>query len=623
MAANGSRTAALLPPVPLPLALATRADVVPMGRQWLHERKLDGYRIQCHVDGRRATLFSRNGLDWSDRFPAITAALLQVARRKRMVADGEIVMPAVRDGSGFQALQGAVRDGKTTRAIYWLFDLLQWDALDLRALPLSGRRDALSAVLARSEGTARVRMTRELRGSASKLLATACAAGEEGVISKLRDAPYRSGRSRDWLKIKCAQADEFVVVGYTAPRGSRSHLGALLLATREPDGGVLRYVGRVGSGMSDETLRALQAGLIPRRTAPVPEVAALAATGVRWVEPRTIVGVSFAEWTADGLLRQATFRGVREDKLPTDIQRETTVPVNEITLTHPERVVYPENGVTKRAIADYYEAAAPLMLPHVRGRPLSLLRCPDGAHASCFFQKHWPRARNSAISTCLIREADGSSDPYAVIDSAGDLLRLVQMNVIEFHAWGAHFPDIAKPDRIVIDLDPGPGVAWPEVCDAARTVRDLLHRIELDSWVKLTGGKGLHLTIPVAGGVTWEQLSGFARLIALRMTADEPHRFTAKAAKVLRPKRIFIDWMRNARGATAVVPWSLRARPGAPIAMPISWDDLVSVTSGDQMTIPEVIDYLRSAPDDPWSDLQASTQRLTSATVQSLGDGLA
>ncbi len=606
----------------LPLALATRVHTVPVGSEWLHEAKLDGYRIQCQVDGQRATLLTRNGLDWSARFPAITAALLRLARRRRLIADGEIIMPAAGGASRFEALQRAVRDSTTTQAVYWLFDMLMWDGLDLRSLSLTRRRATLSAVLAQGNSAPQVRMTRELRGDASQLLAKACAAGEEGVISKRRDAPYPAGRSREWLKIKCSQGDEFVVVGYTAPRGSRRHLGALLLATHQPGSSALRYVGRVGSGVSGDTLRTLQALLMPRNSSAASPSAALAAVrGVQWVEPRLIVQVSFAEWTTDGLLRQPTFRGIREDKTVRDIIPEVTVPVDSFTLTHPDRVVFAENGITKRAIADFYLAAAPLLLPHVRGRPLSLLRCPGGAHATCFFQKHWARTRGAAVSTRTLREGDVTSAPYAVIESAADLVHLVQWNVIEFHAWGSRFAAIGRPDRVVIDLDPDPSVPWAAVCDAARAVRDMLGQSGLESWVKLTGGKGLHVNIPLAGGATWEQVSSLSKLVALRMVAEHPGEFTAKAAKAGRYKRIFIDWMRNARGATAVVPWSVRARRGSPVAMPISWDDLPHISSGDQMTIPDLIDYLRTAPDDPWLSMLSSTQRLTAAAVELLGQG--
>ncbi len=618
MATRVPRLARLITP-----ALATRVDSVPEGDEWFHERKLDGYRVQCHAGGKTATLITRNGLDWSERFPAIVAAILKVAPGKEMIVDGEVVMPSRGSHSSFQALQGAVRAGSTARAVYWVFDLLRYDGLDLRQLSFSERRNALSKALSQSAQNGRVRMTQELRGPPAKLLSNACTKGEEGVISKRRDSPYSGGRSRDWLKIKCAQQDEFVIVGYTAPRGSREHLGALLLATRVPGNQDLRYVGRVGSGFSVDVLRELRARVAPRTSPPV-ELAI--STGlprcVQWVEPELIANVSFAEWTADGLLRQATFGGLREDKSVATVEREIVQSVRGIALSHGDRIVFPENGVRKRDIATYYDAVAPLMLPHLAGRPLSLLRCPDGAQAACFFQKHWSAAQGKGITTRLVREADGTSDPYAVAATADELLALVQMNVIEIHAWGSSFPVLERPDRIILDFDPGPGVSWVAICDATRRARALLASIGLESWVKLSGGKGLHVTIPVTGAVTWDQLSMFSKLIATRMAHDEPRLFTSTVTKSARNKRIFIDWMRNARGATAAAPWTVRARPGAPVAMPLLWDELEDISRGDLMTIPDVIDYLRSSPPDPWHDLLRKTQRITSAMVTSLGNGM-
>ncbi|MBC7841604.1 MAG: DNA ligase D [Gemmatimonadaceae bacterium] len=615
MPVRSPRATALIPP-----ALATRVDVVPEGAEWLHEPKLDGYRIQCHVKDRTATLLTRNGLDWSAKFPALSATALGIAPRKDLILDGEVVMPTGDGASPFQALQGAVKAGATSRAIYWVFDLLRFDGLDLRSLPLSERRAALLSVFSQQSARSRIRVTKELRGRASALLAAACANGEEGVISKRRDAAYHSGRSHDWLKIKCGQQDEFIVVGYTAPKGSRTHIGALLLASRAQGARTLRYVGRVGSGFSDELLRDLAARLRVQATAPTRlEIPAAHGRGVTWVEPELVVNVTFAEWTTDGLLRQATFGGIREDKTVKEVAREVPVPSATVAVSHGERVVFPERGVRKIDIASYYAAVAPLMLPHLGGRPLSLLRCPDGAHGHCFFQKHWTPTRGVSIPTRDVSEADGSSDPYAVIATADDLVALVQMNVIEIHAWGSRFPNVEKPDRLVLDLDPGPGVEWPAVCEAARRARDLLSGIGLTSWVKLSGGKGLHVTVPFTGRLSWDQLSLFSKLLATRLAAEDPSRYTVSMAKSARPKRIFIDWMRNSRGATAASPWSVRAREGAPIAIPLTWTELDDVPRGDLMLLPDVTEYLRASPSDPWSDLLSTKQSLTAAMVQQLG----
>lgn len=607
----------------IPPALATRVDRVPTGPEWLHEPKLDGYRIQCHLRARASTLLTRSGLDWSARFPAVVAATRELAGRRDMVLDGEIVMPSRRGASAFQSLQRAVKEQSTARVVYWVFDLLEYDGLDLRSLPLTERRMALQRLLSGRGGAARVRMTRELRGAPDSLLARACAVGGEGIISKRRDGAYPSGRSGGWLKIKCGQQDEFVVVGSTAPRGSRQHIGALLLATRHEAQGALRFAGRVGSGFDAPMLAALAARLVRRDGAP-DELTFVGAVprNVQWVEPDLVINASFAEWTVDGLLRQATFGGIREDKPVTGIQREQIMATPGTVMSHGERLVFPEAGIHKRDVADYLVAVSPLMLPHITGRPLSLLRCPSGAHAQCFFQKHWKPTRGATIATRTVAEADGSNDAYAVVTTTDDLLALAQMNVLEIHAWGSRFPSVEKPDRIILDLDPGPDVSWADVCGAARQVRDLLAAHGLESWVKLTGGKGLHVTVPVSGATTWDQVSLFGKLIATRMASDEPRRFTSTMAKRARTGKIFIDWMRNNRGSTAVAPWSIRARTGGPIAMPLSWDELDGVPRGDLMTIPDVIDFLRTSPDDPWSDLLTKRQRITTAMVHAIGAGV-
>jgi bifunctional non-homologous end joining protein LigD len=601
-------------------ALATRVADVPAGTDWMHESKLDGYRIQCHVSGGVATLLTRNGLDWTARFPVIQKEAQLVAADRTLIIDGEVVMPAAKGSSPFQALQRAVTEHMTARALYWVFDLLWYDDMDLRRLPLLERRRALRTMLAGAPSQRHIRITREKKGAPDSLLATACARGDEGIISKRRSAPYHAGRSTDWLKIKCGQQDEFVVIGFTPPRGSRKNIGALLLATRPRANGVLEYAGRVGSGMDDQMLRGLHdrlravstrpAGVTSR--APFPRV-------VQWVDPTLVINVNFAEWTSDGLLRQGTFAGIREDRSMKSVTRERIASAATVTLTHANRVVYAESGVRKMDIAAYVDAVAPLMLPHISGRPLSVLRCPSGADAACFFQKHWTAAQGHQVTTRDIAEADGTTDPYAVATNAGDLAALVQSNALEIHMWGAKFPAIEKPDRIIFDLDPDPTVSWNDVCDAARAVRELLGAAGLASWVKLSGGKGLHVTVPISGAMTWDQASTFSKLVATRMAAEAPQRFTSAMAKSARKGRIFIDWMRNTRGATAVAPWSLRARAGAPIAMPLLWEELDGIPRGDLMSIGDVMDYLRSGPADPWKLMLEVKQRLTAAVVSSLG----
>ena len=641
-----AKTIALLAP-----ALATRVDVVPISDEWQHEPKIDGYRIQCHVQGRAATLLSRNGLDYSNKFSVVADAATALLGGRRVILDGEVVVPAADGRSPFQSLQVALRSGTVRTAVFWVFDLLVDGRTDLRTRPLDERRRRLAARIGQAGNDAVIRMIPTLVGLPETLLQAACARGEEGIISKRRDAPYLAGRSRGWLKIKCTQRDEFVIVGYTDPEGSRTHFGALLLASRATQGSVLRYAGRVGSGFTDRVLTDLHRRLRTlERPTPVVEVPRALTRGVHWVEPALVADVAFAEWTIDRVLRHATFQGLRDDKETTDVKREAvsrtaTVtaatrqrakhampPARTVTtakygtrdtiagvqVSHADRVIYPELGLTKGDLAEYYEAVAPLMLPHVAGRPLSTVRCPDGPQQSCFFQKHWKRTRGAAVRTVAIDEHDGKGGDYAIAMTAHDLVALVQWNVIELHTWESRSDVLEAPDRLILDLDPGPGVGWKTVCDGAMCVRALLDDASLQSWIKLTGGKGVHITIPLDRRITWQQLSGLARLIAGRLVHDHPTMFVDVAAKERRNRRIFVDWMRNSRGATAVAPWSVRARAGAPVAVPIGWADLERIKGPDVMSVPVVRKFLESRPPDPWRDMLTTRQRLTAKVLDAL-----
>ena len=610
----------------VPPALATRVLEVPDGADWLHEPKLDGYRMQCHVSGKRAVLFSRNGLDWSARFPNVIAAAISVVNGGRAVLDGEILVPTTNGASPFQALQAALRSGEVNNAVYWVFDLLCHGRRDLRSLSLDERRAGLAQLLRGKSKFSPIQLTHALTGAPAELLAAACKRGDEGIISKRRSARYPIGRSREWLKIKCGERDELVIIGFSPPAGAREHFGALLLATRTARGSPLLYAGRVGSGFSGATLATLRTRLerIERDNAPCPVPRALT-NGVRWVEPVLVAEVAFAEWTADRLLRQATFLGLREDKEAFDVRKESAVDaasadrtVQGITISHADRVVFDGVGITKHDLALYYEAVAPLMLPHIASRPLSTLRCPDGPQATCFFQKHWKATRTSAVRTMSLTEGDGSSDEYAIAGTAADLIRLVQMNVIEIHPWASKRRTLESPDRLILDLDPGPGVAWPDVRDAAMQVRALLDSAGLRSWVKLSGGKGVHVTVPLDRTLSWDQFSAFARLVAGRLAADLPRTFIDKAAKDARKNRIFIDWLRNARGATAAAPWSVRARANAPVAATLDWNELGFIDGADVFTVPVAMSYLALSPADVWEGMLSVKQRVTAGLVAKL-----
>lgn len=594
----GQTSGSSAPPTIAP-QLASLVSTPPTGDEWSHEVKLDGYRMLAHLERGAVRLLSRNGLDWTARFPAIRDALPRV---KGSVLDGEMVVRDAEGISRFQRLQEHLRRGAATpehSPIYVLFDLPWWDGVDLRSTPLDERRALLEQVTARIASPS-IALSERFDAAGVDLLRAACRLGLEGVVSKRRDSPYQSGRTRSWLKSKCALSDEFAVVGMTAGGGARTGFGALLLA--RPREGALRYAGRVGAGFNEAQLTAI-AGRLRRSLRARPSVEGAPTTsGALWCSPKLVVEVGFAGVTRDGLLRQPVFKGIREDKhmrdLIDDANRSSAVEADSdpprrragsssgdvvagVRITHPERAVFVRPTISKLAIARYYEAAAPQLLRFVGGRPLSLLRCPDGVPGTCFVQKHF----RDALPDGVRRVADAGGTASLVIEDERGVVGLVQRGVVEIHAWGCHAETIERPDLLVLDLDPGPGVPWSEVRRAARLVRDVLARAELVSAVRTSGGKGLHVAAAPPRGLGWPEFKQLAKGIADAVVALEPDRFTSVASLSRRRGRIFIDWMRNARGATAVASWSLRARAGAPVAMPLSWQELGRVPAATHFTI--------------------------------------
>jgi bifunctional non-homologous end joining protein LigD len=522
--------------------------------------------------------------------------------------------------SSFQLLQQRLNADPPGEMVYYAFDLLRVTGEDLRPLPLLERKQRLRSLLgAKSRRGGPIRFSDHVAGESATVLADACRRGLEGVVSKRGDAPYQSGRTRTWLKIKCLNRQEFIVVGFTEPKGARIGIGALLLAVRE-QGPKLRYAGRVGTGMNDALLGSLRTRLdsLIRAEPPVENPPAGSRGGVRWVEPRLVVEAAFTEWTRDGMLRHPALVGIREDKSPREVHREDPMNVAGIVLTHADRILYPEQGLTKHDLAAYYEAIAPLMLPHLAGRPLSLVRCPAGTQKACFFQKHWGSQLPEAVDSVDIREGSGEKKPYAVVQDAAGLVSLVQHGVLEFHLWGARADNVEAPDRIVFDLDPAPEVSWKKVQEGARALRVLLQEVGLESWIKTTGGKGLHVVVPIARRSTWDDVSGFARALAHHLERTDPTRYLAKASKAARKGKVFVDWLRNTRGATSVAVWSTRARANAPISFPVAWDELDRLKSGDQYRMVDVAKLVSKRKQDPWSGMLTSTQRLTRAMTARL-----
>ncbi|WP_093005123.1 DNA ligase D [Sphingomonas palmae] len=555
--------------------LCTLVDTVPTGSAWLHEVKYDGYRALVAVAGGEAKVFTRSGLDWSDKFPGIAdaAAALDV---KSALIDGEIV--AFKDGRpDFSTLKEAIASGGDMTM--FAFDLLSLDGEDLTALPTTTRKARLQAIIG---DDARLHYAEHVVGSGERLLEKMCAEGLEGVVSKRADAPYRGGRSSDWLKIKCTRRQEFVIVGWlpsTKKRGFKS----LLLGVHE--GGQLRYAGKVGTGFTQALMNDLREKLDrrARKTAPVDAPRAMV-KGAHWVRPDLVAEIAFTETTPDGLLRHPSFLGLRGDKAASDVVLEqpqpiAATPVPSVKITNRDRVIDPDTKVTKGDLADYYAAVAAIMLPWSGHRPISLVRCPQGRAKQCFFQKHDAGSFGDAVHRVAVAEKDGSSEDYLWVDDAAGLLTCVQMGTIEFHGWGSRVDALERPDRMIFDLDPDEGLDFADTKKAAEFVRDQLGEIGLASFPLLSGGKGVHVVVPLTPQAEWPAVRDFAERFARALAQGHPDRFVATMSKAKRKGRIFIDYLRNGRGSTAIMPYSARARAGAPVAAPVTWSELRDLDS--------------------------------------------
>jgi len=630
----------LPPPDRFELELARLHQRAPQGEDWLHEVKYDGYRMLAWRHGRDLQLLSRNRLDWTEKLPAIAGAILALDCRN-CVLDGELVVFDEHGRSRFDLLQKEFNLAEAQTVRYAVFDLLALNGDDMRDAPLLERKAALSRLLEYAEAnpsTSPLVVSGFLRGNGALAYQRACEAGLEGVMSKSVNAPYRGGRGDAWRKLKCTDSDEFVIVGYTPGKGSRGALGALLLA--EPRGKQWRYVGRVGTGMDSAMLKRLhdqlkrvQLNPAKRKSELIDAPNAKQLRGARpvWVQPETVVEVEFRGRTGDDFLRQASFKGLRPDKSPADLRdsdraKETTsVPAkaarktatrkragneSEIKLTHPERVLIDKPHVTKKGLAKFYAGIAEHLLPGVVGRPLSLVRCPDGAGKECFFQKHPMTGMPDAIGVGDARSVDGKRQQYVYVNDIEGVLGLVQMNVIEIHPWGSTIADLEHPDRLVFDLDPDSGVAWPRVRDAARTVRERLRAVGLESFLRTTGGKGVHIVVPLNPRPDWDTAKAFAHALARTLEHESPQDFVSVATKNRRKGRIFVDYLRNARGSTAVASYCVRARPGAGVATPLRWEELSRLKSGAQYTFANLPRRLKTLKQDPWQGFDEVRQAL-------------
>jgi bifunctional non-homologous end joining protein LigD len=624
--------------------LATLVQAAPLGDEWFHEIKLDGYRVLARVDRGRVRLLTRSGQDWTARFPTVAAAAAKL-KAARALLDGEVVVLDARGVSHFQSLQEAWSLKRTADFVYFAFDLLHLDGRDLRDLPLAERKALLARLLRGSRAT--IRYSHHVEGRGDEFYDRACRQGLEGIVSKRKDAPYRSARGIAWLKVKCSSSQEFVIVGFTDPKGERTGFGALLLGVYDADG-ALTYVGRVGTGFDERSLKALHAKLkaLEQERSALRSPPGGPTRDIHWVKPSLVADVAFTNWTRDGILRHPTFHGLREDKAPREVVRERSKPraaaapasrsrrhvrtrgaarlstrvsagipaaIAGVTLTHPDRVLYPGQGITKHDLAAFYEEIGDWILPHLVGRPLSLVRCPAGQGASCFYQKHVGPEASEHIEGVKVREK-GATRTYAYIEDLAGLISLVQMGVLELHPWGSRVGSLERPDRLTLDLDPAPGVPWKRVVETARRLRSLLAELHLKSFVKTTGGKGLHVVVPLAAKQSWATVKDFSGSIALAMAKREPAQYTASLSKASRTGKIFIDYLRNSQGATAVAAYSTRALPGATVATPLAWDELGVDLRSDHFTVKNLPRRLSALRKDPWADFFKIRQTLPAAS---------
>lgn len=590
---------------PVSPQLASSRAAAPRGEDWLHEIKWDGYRVLGELKAGRAILRTRNGLDWTDKFRVIASAIEKLPVDSLQI-DGELVVLDDQGRSDFSGLQHALKTRATQGLRYLAFDLPSLAGVDLSQVALIDRKALLEALLG-ADPSGPLAYSKHVVGHGEKVFQASKRQGVEGIISKKIASPYVQARSESWLKVKHEDTDDFIVVGFTRPKGSRTAFGSLLMAMRE--NGKLRYVGRVGTGYDDATLRDIHLRLSaleqPQANVVLPGHATISENDVHWVKPQLVAEVAFRGWGKEGLLRQAAFKRLRADKSAGDVEPKAA----EVKITSPDRVVYKSARIRKADVADYYRTVAPWMLVELGNRPLSLLRCPDGADGTCFFQKHYLPSLGAGVNAIKLRQRDGEED-YIYVDDAEGLLALVQMNTLEFHPWGSRIDAPELPDRMVFDLDPDEGIGWKQIVAAARDVRALLRETGLESFVRVTGGKGLHVVAPFERGPTWPELKHFCQSFADAMVAHRPQTYIATMSKAKRVDKIFIDWLRNARGSTSVTSWSLRARAGAPVAVPLRWEDLGRVPAANAFDLRKAALRAAALRADPWADMYRLSQDL-------------
>ena len=588
-ARGGTRKPAPLPKFRKP-QLATLVDDVPAGNRWMHEIKFDGYRALIAAKGDEVRVYTRSGKDWTDKFAPLVEAFAGLGLPACLI-DGEIVAYDAKGNPDFSTLQGVLKRGHGSQSpsdklAFHGFDLLELDGDDLTRLPNIERKERLEALLGTAEPP--IHVADHVIGAGEALYRAMCDAGQEGIISKTIDGPYSGSRSKRWVKVKCTRRQEFVIIGWKKSSAKGRPFASLLMAQHEK--GKLVYKGNVGTGFTADDLDEL-AGKMKRleRKTPPAEVDKASSRGVTWLTPKIVAEVAFAEFTGDGNIRHGSYLGLRGDKQASEVKPEKShsAPTDQadVKISSRDRVVFPDSGQTKGQLADYYEAVAGIMLPFAGHRPISLVRCPQGRARKCFFQKHDSGSFGDSVRQVAIAEKDGGHEDYLFVEDMRGLLQCVQMGTIEFHGWAARSEAVEKPDRMIFDLDPDEGLDFDDVKTAATDIRDRLADIGLVSFAMLSGGKGVHVVVPLTPGHSWDAHKDFARRFSEALSLAEPERFTATMSKAKRKGKIFIDWLRNQRGATAVVPYSARARSGAPVAVPIAWNELAKMEDAHPFSI--------------------------------------
>ncbi len=623
---------------------------MPAGEDWLHEQKFDGYRIIARKAGSDIALFSRSGLDWTVRFPTIAKALTSLPCREALL-DGEIAFVLPSGITDFKSLQEHI-DTPHPALRFFLFDLLSLEGKDLRKKPLLERKARLAEFLAKKPLPDWLIYSDHVIGAGAAFYREACGTGLEGIVSKRAESRYVSGRTKSWLKIKCGKRAEFVIGGYSRSTVRGRPFSSLLLGTFED--GKLNYAGKVGTGFSSAVMSALAKRFKPieRKTSAFVEVPASERRDAVWLQPELVCEVEYTEWTRDGRLRHPSFQALREDKPAREVSRDMpATPVDEepvmtpkkkatkaieepvaaprkaakgdpvfagITLSSPDKVMYPDGGITKLDLAHYYETVAPFILPYVAYRPISLVRCPGGCEEECFFQRHGMKGMSKAIKEVAISGGE-SKKKYLYIDDEAGLFGVVQIGTLEIHDWGVALDDLYKPDRLVFDLDPDEGLPLDLLKSATVEVRDFLADLGLKSFLKSTGGKGLHLVAPIRPKDGWDEVKAFAKAVADTLVSVRPDRYTANPLKRTRIDKIFVDYLRNQRGGSAIVTYSTRAKPGAPVSCPLAWDELKGLKVASPYRMETLPARLKSLKRDPWEGFFKTRQSITAKARKTLG----